>query len=65
MGIVTSVYEMRRDTEGEFLSISGLTDDKILYHSKFTNRSNITYLIATSCYDFVSVPIPIPTCASQ
>ena len=28
-GVVTSVYEMYRDAKGKFLSISGLTDDKI------------------------------------
>ena len=28
LGFVTSLYEMQRDTEGKFLSISGLTDDK-------------------------------------
>ena len=28
-GFVTSVYEVQRDAEGVFLSISGLTDDKI------------------------------------
>ena len=26
--VVTILYEMQRDTEGKFLSISGLTDDK-------------------------------------
>ena len=29
MGVVSSVYEMQRDAEGIFLSISGLTDDNI------------------------------------
>ena len=29
LGVVTSVYEMQRDAEGKFLSISGFTDDKI------------------------------------
>ena len=28
-GVVTSVYEMQCDSEGKFLSIYGLTDDKI------------------------------------
>ena len=27
-GVVTSAYEMKRDVEGKFLSISGSTDDK-------------------------------------
>ena len=27
-GVVTSVYEMKRDAEGKFIYISGLTDDK-------------------------------------
>ena len=65
VGFVTSVYEMKRDAERKFLSISSLTDDKSRYHCKYTNRSNITYLIATLCYDFISVPLPIPTCESQ
>ena len=56
---------MKRDTDRKFLSISGLTDDKSLYHCKCTNQSNITYLIATICYYFVSVPLPIPIYASQ
>ena len=64
-GFFTSVYEMKRDTDRKFLSISGLTDDKSLYHCKCTNQSNITYLIATICYYFVSVPLPIPIYASQ
>ena len=29
LGVVTSVYEMQHGAEGKFLSISGLTDDKI------------------------------------
>ena len=29
LGVITSVYEMQRDAEGKFLSISGYTDDKI------------------------------------
>ena len=28
-GVITSVYKMQCDEEGNFLSISGLTDDKI------------------------------------
>ena len=62
-GIVTSLYEIQRDAEGKYISVSGLTGDKSWYHSKCTNRSNITYLIATLCYGFVSVFLPIPTCA--
>ena len=29
LGVVTSVYEIHRDAEGKFLSISGFTDDQI------------------------------------
>ena len=28
-GVATSVYEIQRDAEGKFISISDLTDDKI------------------------------------
>ena len=28
-GVFTSVYEIQRDVEGRFLSVSGLADDKI------------------------------------
>ena len=53
-GFVTSVYEMQCDAKGKFISISGFSDDKILHYCKFTNQNNITYLIATQCYDLFS-----------